>query len=709
MSFLTPLFLLGALAVAIPIILHLINFRKPNKQPFSTLVFFQQLQKSSIRWLRIKKLILLALRIAAFLFLAFALARPFLTPNFSFFAPDSGSVLHAVLIENGPAMDQIDERGPVMETALSALETLIKNGNQNDRYLIFNTHGPVLFPEEISRGQAERVINEIESQNAGNFTAERLTQLISRAAATDRDATGVFIITRGSETLTKLSDDFKEPDSFNPALFPLTVIQTGETPVANTAITDIEVPNQIIAGGRPFTVTVTVQNFSETRAINHFLSLEINEQIEGQYQVELNPNETRSFTFEAIAPEKGAVKGRAILEGDVYAFDNIRYFTVQVPDITHILLVNEPQQSGKRNSWLMPVFEAAGRSAGQVSVTQVNWDTFDSRFPDEDYHAIILEGVKTIPEFAWNSLLNFTQSGGGLIIIPGDGSNPDQFNPFLNRTNSGQYTGLMGDPGSYEAVARVDQIVRGHPIFDDMFDISDDETVRLDLPVLYHYWKYQPVEGVAAQVIMQTNLGDPLLVQQRFGNGRLLISTTSPDPAWSAFAIHPIFAPLYYRIGMYASAGETGGLNEFSLGQTFEWNVSGQNRTVEIQLNDLSLIPEIRAQNQGTKISSETYEWQPGWAALITDTDTVHVAINQNISESSFSTLNTNELDDIFNSVFNVNDVVSLQGISENDIAGSVGIAGAGREIWNWFIITAILLLIAESIVAKKLKGGGIG
>lgn len=705
MSFLTPLFLLAGLAVAIPIILHLINFRKPNKQHFSTLVFFQHLQKSSIKWLKIKKLILLALRVSGILLLALALARPLLSPGYTFLTPDAGNVLYSVLIENGPAMEQIDERGPVMETALSALESIVQGASQGDRFLIYNTHGPLLYPEELSREQALRSLGSLEHLNAGNFIGERLSQLLSRTSSTELDASGLYLIGRGGTQLKRTFEDFESPDGFRSELVPLTYIKTGEQPAPNSAVVSIDTPNQIIAAGRPVNVNVTVRNFGESRAVNHFLSLEVNGEITGQYQVDLEPGEARNYTFETIAPSSGSVKGRAMLEGDSYTFDNTRYFTIDIPESARILLVTRPETRERRTSWLEPVFLAASRSAGQVELQRTTWENIEEH-QLENYHAIILEGVQNVPEYIWSDFISFTQNGGGLVFIPGDGSSPERINPFLSRINAGQFTGIIGTPGSFEDIARVDRLVRGHPVLDEMFDIAEDEDVRLELPNIYHYWKYRTSDTAAGQVILRTNLDDPLLVRHSFGNGRVLIASTSPDPSWSAFAVNPIFAPLFYRIGMYAAAGESGGLNEFVLGRSFEWNSTRSFRTAQITLNDVSLIPEITTTRAGTRFSADSYEWEPGWAVITSETDTIRVAVNQNISESDFKTLEIQELDDIFNAHLNVHRVVSLQGTTENEIGSRIGAAGTGREIWNWFIILAICLLVSESIVAKMLKGG---
>ena len=78
MAFLSPLFLLGGLAVAIPIVLHLLKREPENRVRFSAVHLLRRapVEHSSRR--RLRELLLLALRVAALLLLALAFARPFL-------------------------------------------------------------------------------------------------------------------------------------------------------------------------------------------------------------------------------------------------------------------------------------------------------------------------------------------------------------------------------------------------------------------------------------------------------------------------------------------------------------------------------------------------------------------------------------------------------------------------------------------------------
>ena len=76
MSFLSPLFLIGVLAAAVPLALHLFHRRTEPVVSFAAMRFLRRTPVEDSRWRRLRELILLALRVAAIVLLACAFARP---------------------------------------------------------------------------------------------------------------------------------------------------------------------------------------------------------------------------------------------------------------------------------------------------------------------------------------------------------------------------------------------------------------------------------------------------------------------------------------------------------------------------------------------------------------------------------------------------------------------------------------------------------
>src|SRR5688500_3122500 len=79
MAFLYPAFLLGALAVALPIVLHLLRRDVAPEVPFTAVRLLRRSPIERSKRRRLRDLLLLAARVTALLLLAAAFARPYLT------------------------------------------------------------------------------------------------------------------------------------------------------------------------------------------------------------------------------------------------------------------------------------------------------------------------------------------------------------------------------------------------------------------------------------------------------------------------------------------------------------------------------------------------------------------------------------------------------------------------------------------------------
>ena len=111
MSFLNPFFLFALLTVAVPLLIYLLNIRKPKKVRFSTLAFFDSLKSTALKRIRIKRWLLLAIRCLAILALVLAASRPFLPPEYGWSSNNQPKAI-GILIDNSPTMNRVDRNGP---------------------------------------------------------------------------------------------------------------------------------------------------------------------------------------------------------------------------------------------------------------------------------------------------------------------------------------------------------------------------------------------------------------------------------------------------------------------------------------------------------------------------------------------------------------------------------------------------------------------
>src|SRR6266853_6133370 len=99
MSFLTPFFLLGLGAIAIPILIHLIQRERKRVIEFPSLMFVRRIPYQSVRRRRIRHWFLLLLRAASVALIVAAFARPFMRQSAVALAVSGGARDIVVLLD----------------------------------------------------------------------------------------------------------------------------------------------------------------------------------------------------------------------------------------------------------------------------------------------------------------------------------------------------------------------------------------------------------------------------------------------------------------------------------------------------------------------------------------------------------------------------------------------------------------------------------
>src|ERR1043165_4033025 len=102
MSFLAPFFLLGALAVALPILFHLIRRTSRERMPFSSLMFLSPTPPRVTRRSRLENILLLLLRCLVLCLLALGFARPFFQKPMAADPPGGNGKRIVILLDTRP-------------------------------------------------------------------------------------------------------------------------------------------------------------------------------------------------------------------------------------------------------------------------------------------------------------------------------------------------------------------------------------------------------------------------------------------------------------------------------------------------------------------------------------------------------------------------------------------------------------------------------
>ncbi|RPJ69387.1 MAG: VWA domain-containing protein [Acidobacteria bacterium] len=138
MNFLAPALLAGLAAIAIPIVLHLVQREKKQVVAFPSLMFLRKIPYQSVRRRVIRHWPLLLLRALVIVLLAFAFARPFV-PGADLAAGASGNREVVILLDRSASMAYGDH----FDRARQAARGVVQGLGANDRASL------VLFSSEV--------------------------------------------------------------------------------------------------------------------------------------------------------------------------------------------------------------------------------------------------------------------------------------------------------------------------------------------------------------------------------------------------------------------------------------------------------------------------------------------------------------------------------------------------------------------------------
>src|SRR5438046_1776415 len=105
MTFLTPAFLVALGALAVPVLIHLIQRERKRVIEFPSLMFMRRIPYQSVRRRRIRHWALLMLRLAALALIVAAFARPFFRRNTLAAAAQQGAREMVILVDNSYSME----------------------------------------------------------------------------------------------------------------------------------------------------------------------------------------------------------------------------------------------------------------------------------------------------------------------------------------------------------------------------------------------------------------------------------------------------------------------------------------------------------------------------------------------------------------------------------------------------------------------------
>ncbi|MDP1933165.1 MAG: BatA domain-containing protein [Gammaproteobacteria bacterium] len=672
MAFLTPLFLFGLLAAAIPVAIHLIRREKPPKMLFSTLRFLKNTSKKLIFFQQIQQWLLLLLRAAVICLIVFAFARPLFDSTIANFVdgePESAVILIDVSMSmlygdrfeqaRAAARDIVAGMGAGDEVAVIAFA----NGTVSVRELSSDLEGAAIFINNLA-GPGFEVTRYMPGLRLANDMLE----------SSRHDQRSVYLVSDYQANGLGNDDSgwmLSPGVNFNS-------VDVGQGASRNLLLTDVRSPDQLIENRDEYEILARVRSSGSVHVEQAEVRLTLNGQEQIRVPVNLRDTSEEVVRLPVVFDAEGTHRGEISVSGDDFAIDNIFYFTVDVMPRISVLVVNgEPSLNWYEDEahWFS-LAVGGGVESPFVVVTTSPRDLDTATLAEHDVVVLLNVGSDFSTSQA-SALVDYVQEGGSLLMAPGDRVNAAQFNEqfgAISPAELGQSIRLGG--GDYLLIADMD---RRHPV---LLPLGSDWGVRFD-----GYWAVSAQEE--ADVLMQFDNSSPALLERSAGQGRVMLFASSLDTEWNNLPLQGLYLPFIHESLRYL-AQASGKDRAYRIGDVIDLSSAAAE---DATLTVTSPSGDVVTMNAGNRTLRAI---AVGFISVAGDGDDQFYAVNADPAESALEKIAPSALHD---RVVNpeTTPMQSMQVRRAELIAEREG----PQRVWWWILLLVVMVLLAETRIAN--------
>lgn len=580
MSFLFPLYLLGAAAIAVPILLHL--RRRPPKEhmEFSSLMFLAKSPERVTRRTRLEHLLLLALRCLAILLLAFAFGRPFLA-SVKLPSEETRLTRAVILLDRSASM----QRDGLREASLAAAREALGRYESSDEVAIAffdeDLHLAADLPALAGLGVGARIaaFDELAAQepalpgwrgtDLGGAMVQAANLLLGADTAVPADHREIVIISdfQDGAKRDRLNENPWSAD-VSVRCLPLSVEKPGNLSLALAA----SPPRSDIDEAEVYRVRIT----NSADADSPKVTLAWKGFPDSALETLVAPGTGRILSSPPRPP--GAARGTLVVTGDAHPFDNEVHVSPVQPRPLRILFLGSERDAESAGSPLFYLRRALQPTPALTPLVTTS-ETLTAADLDSNEVVVVSDAWTTA---TGSALFAFAEEGGLVLALPSAA------------TSSEAFAALTGQPGwklseatvkDYALLANLDF---DHPVLQPFAraGIRDFTKIR--------FWKHRRLimtPSETSRVVATFDDESPAILEHRVGEGAVVAFLAGWRPEESQLALSSKFVPLLYSLFDHAGysirsaptlyVGETA----YTSPGFYEEEKGGQNLLVAVNLD----------------------------------------------------------------------------------------------------------------------------
>lgn len=679
MNFTHPNFLYAALAVGIPVIIHLFNFKRYRKIPFTNTRLIAQIEQSTKSRNQLRNLLILLARMLAVLMLVLAFAQPYL-PNEHMQASDA-PVPMGIYVDNSFSMSGESEQGQLLSQAINLAADLVHQLPGDQSVYLLSNDPSQQFSHPLGIDEfSSAVMDLVPCGNTRNLAAVvdqfklNLPQTMSKGQ--------LFMFSDFQRTLfPKTTETLSDSD--------IQVIAVPLQPQLenNLSIDSAWFTSPVRPRGGIDEINVRVRNHGDQDMQSIPVRLSINGVQKSLNTISVRANSYSDSTLTFRNEQTGIMHAQLEIEDRPIDFDDQFHFGYSIPPSIHALIIDQEKQGSTIQSALEsePAFDVKHLPIGRVVADSIQWAD-----------VIYLTNLTELPSGLAGHLIEFIDNGGNLAIFPSATSDGTVANRFL-AGSSVSATKAVSDSGFYG------QINTSSPFYQGVFETYDEQ---VNLPWVRTALTFNSQTTSLAEPLVEMENGELALLSTPRGSGQLYVFNAPLGEGAGNLHKHALFVPLIYKIGLLSQAS---GLRSFEVGT----NQSLEVKTVDnyeaalemVHLSDSSRhIPQQYQTSNGVRIGFTHQPSKAGLYALLDKNDSTlsSIGVNYSRTESDLHCIAADELAVQFEKLglpsVTIGSPTEIREIQQSFLNNE------GKPLWKWCILLTLVFLCAEIVLIKVLK-----
>ena len=670
MSFLYPSILWALLLIAIPVIIHLFNFRRAKRISFPSIRFLKELQERKASRSRLRHLLSLLLRCLAIAAVVFAFAQPGAVSE----NPSSGRQV-SIYLDNSLSMQSESREGELFSLAKESARGIVRTFRAGDEFQILSNEFYGKSQRLLSQEEALLAIDEIDMSTR----ARDLRSILQRQKEALRDAqgNGTRVVLSDFQEILNLDNEFEEDSNLNTILGKL-----NSTQPSNIFIDSAWFETPLQQAGQQSRLIFSLVNSGEKEAENVRVSLKLNGNQKAISNIDVGAGSKVLDTMLFEVSQTGWIRASLELDDAPISFDDTYFMSFQVRESLPVLVISED----KVNPYLRTFFaKEEFVNADFMQLGKIDFGRLKS------YDCIILDGLNTTDVALGRELSSIVSAGSSICVFPAVKDQTEGTNALLAEMGAP----LLQDRrnGTYECR----KLDLNDPVFKEVFESVPR---NLDLPKVSAYHSMELVSG-KSRTIVRLNNNDPFLISHKLGNGEVYVFTSALDPSWTSLPKHSLFVPTLYRI-IILSSGDIPLTATLGSDHFIDLPMSAKEKdpVFELQSGEESFVPQVSNVGSELKMFLPNDIAKPGFYQLrnrrSSDELLGVLALNIDRKESLLNFYSDEELKEFA-------DRQNWRLLSSDDASEiAAGIDPAKSSgYWRFFLIAALLFLLLEALVLR--------